>query len=100
MAQTLQQTPLQDRHCALGAKMVPFAGWEMPVQYKGIIAEHQAVRQAVGLFDVSHMGRIFVTGPDAERFLDYLSTNKIAGKATGTATYTVWCNEKGGSVND
>lgn len=94
------KTALYDRHVALGAKMIPFAGWEMPVQYKGVIAEHQAVRQAAGLFDVSHMGRINVEGPDAERFLDYLSTNKIAGKEAGTATYTVWCHQDGGSVDD
>lgn len=95
------QTVLYGRHCALGAKIVPFAGWEMPIHYqKGILAEHQAVRQAVGLFDVSHMGRILIKGPDAERFLDYLSTNKIADKANGTATYTVWCNETGGCVDD
>ena len=77
------RTGLYDRHVALGAKMVDFAGWEMPLQYQGILAEHQAVRQAVGLFDVSHMGRIKVSGPDAERLLDYLSTNRIAGKAAG-----------------
>lgn len=80
--------------------MVPFAGWDMPVQYKGIIAEHQAVRQGVGLFDVSHMGRILVEGPDAEKLLDFLSTNQIAGKPDGSATYTVWCHEHGGSVDD
>jgi aminomethyltransferase len=80
--------------------MVPFAGWEMPIQYKSILAEHQAVREKVGLFDVSHMGFIAVRGPDAEALLDYLSTNQIAGKKSGTATYTVWANEKGGSVDD
>jgi len=94
------KTALYDQHCALGAKMVSFSGWEMPVQYKGILVEHQAVREAVGLFDVSHMGRILVNGPDAEKFLDYLSTNKIADKAPGTVTYTVWCNEKGTCVDD
>ncbi|MBA3721844.1 MAG: glycine cleavage system aminomethyltransferase GcvT [Parachlamydiaceae bacterium] len=94
------KTALYDRHCALGAKMVPFAGWEMPVQYKGVIAEHNAVREAVGLFDVSHMGRILVEGEDAETFLNTLSTNQIAGKDNGTATYTVWCHEEGGCVDD
>lgn len=95
------KTALYDRHLELGAKLVPFAGWEMPVHYQqGIIKEHQAVRQAVGLFDVSHMGRILVFGPDAEPFLDYLSTNRIAGKADGSATYTVWCHESGGAVDD
>lgn len=94
------RTVLYDRHVALEAKMISFAGWEMPVQYKGIIAEHQAVRLAAGLFDVSHMGRINIEGPDAERFLDYLSTNKIAGKESGSAIYTVLCHENGMSVDD
>jgi aminomethyltransferase len=94
------KTALYYRHVALGAKMISFAGWEMPLQYKGIVAEHQTVRQTVGLFDVSHMGRILVRGADAEPFLDYLSTNKIAGKAPGTVTYTVWCHENGGCVDD
>ena len=94
------KTALYDRHIALGAKIVPFAGWDMPVQYQGVLAEHLAVRQSVGLFDVSHMGRIHVKGPDAERLLDFLSTNHIAGKANGTATYTVWCHVHGGSLDD
>lgn len=94
------KTALYDRHINLGAKIVPFAGWEMPVQYKGVLAEHQAVREAVGLFDVSHMGRIHVRGLDAERFLDFLSTNRIVGRPKGSATYTVWCHAHGGSVDD
>lgn len=94
------RTALFDRHLFLQAKMVDFAGWEMPVEYKGIIQEHKAVREKVGIFDVSHMGRIQIEGKDAEKLLDYLSTNKIAGKANGTATYTVWCMENGGSVDD
>lgn len=94
------KTILYDRHYALGAKMVPFAGWDMPVQYKGIIAEHNAVRNKVGLFDVSHMGRIMVSGSDAEHLLNELSTNQIVGKKDLTATYTVWCHENGGSVDD
>jgi aminomethyltransferase len=94
------KTALYDRHIALGAKMVAFAGWEMPVQYEGILAEHQTVRQTVGLFDVSHMGRILVQGPDAERLLDFLSTNHMVGKAAGSVTYTVWCHGHGGSVDD
>ena len=65
MAQTLQRTPIHDRHVALGARMVPFAGWEMPVQYSGIIDEVRAVREAAGVFDVSHMGEIAVMGPGA-----------------------------------
>jgi aminomethyltransferase len=94
------KTPLHDRHCALGVKIISFAGWEMPVYYKGVIGEHQAVRQRVGLFDVSHMGCIQVRGKDAERFLDYLSTNQIQGKTEGSVIYTVWCHENGGSIDD
>jgi len=94
------RTALYERHKTLGAKMVDFNGWEMPVQYKGIIAEHHAVRNAVGMFDVSHMGRIVIQGEDAEPFLDFLSTNKIAGKPDFTATYTVWSNSHGGTVDD
>lgn len=94
------RTPLYDSHVALGAKMTAFAGWEMPIQYKGIIQEHLAVRQAAGIFDVSHMGRILISGRDAEKFLDFISTNTISGKKPGTATYTVLCHDHGGSVDD
>lgn len=94
------KTVLYDRHIALGAKMVDFSGWKMPLHYQGIIAEHHAVRNRVGIFDVSHMGRILIQGEEAEAFLDYLSTNKISGKPDYSATYTVWCNNKGGCVDD
>lgn len=94
------RTVLYDTHCALGAKVVDFQGWEMPIQYKGIILEHQAVRNNVGLFDVSHMGRIFVEGPDSFDLLNYLSTNELRGKEAGTATYTVWCHDSGMCVDD
>ena len=94
------RTPLYDRHVALGAKMVDFAGWEMPVQYQGIIPEHLAVRNHAGIFDVSHMGRVEIEGRDAEVFLDHLSTNALRGKAPGSATYTVWPTHQGGSVDD
>lgn len=94
------KTALYARHCALGAKMVDFCGWEMPLQYQGIIPEHHAVRERVGLFDISHMGRVLVQGKDAEKFLDYISTNKIAGKQDGSATYTVWCLPSGGCIDD
>lgn len=94
------RTALYERHLALGAKMVNFAGWEMPLQYQGVLVEHQAVRQAVGLFDVSHMGCIHVRGLDAERLLDFVSTQRIAGKEAGSATYTVWCDFHGMSVDD
>lgn len=80
--------------------MVDFAGWEMPLQYQGVLAEHQAVRHAAGLFDVSHMGLIKISGIDAEQLLDFLSTNQITGKAPFTATYTVWSNPQGGCVDD
>lgn len=94
------KTVLYDRHVALGAKMVDFSGWLMPVQYQGIIPEHHAVRQHVGIFDVSHMGRILIQGDDAETFLDEISTNHIAGKPDFSATYTVWCNDAGGCIDD
>lgn len=94
------KTALFDKHTALGAQIVDFCGWEMPLRYSSVVAEHQAVRERVGVFDVSHMGRIEVRGPQAEAFLDYLSTNRIAGKSDATATYTVWAQEDGGAVDD
>ncbi|MCB1136302.1 MAG: glycine cleavage system aminomethyltransferase GcvT [Chlamydiia bacterium] len=94
------KTPLFDRHVALGARIVPFSGWQMPVQYSGIREEHHAVRQAAGIFDVSHMGVIDILGPDAEKLLDHLSTNVVSGKKDGTATYTVWAKEDGTCVDD
>lgn len=94
----MKKSPLHERHIALGAKMVDFAGWEMPLQYKGILQEHASVRQKAGLFDVSHMGRVAVTGKEAYLFLDFLSTNQLRG--AGKATYTCWCNEAGGTVDD
>lgn len=94
------RTSLFPEHQALGAKIVDFCGWEMPVQYKGVIQEHQAVRQSVGMFDVSHMGRITVEGDQAEQFLDELSTNQIAGRPDFSATYTVWCRDDGTCIDD
>ena len=94
------KTVLYDRHMSLGAKMVDFCGWIMPVSYQGITLEHLQVRQKVGIFDISHMGRILVSGPDAEAFLDYISTNTIIGKADCSATYTVWSLPRGGCVDD
>jgi aminomethyltransferase len=93
-------TSLLEAHRALGGKIVDFYGWQMPVQYKGVIHEHLAVRSKVGIFDVSHMGRIVIEGLEAESLLDYLSTNHIADKQDGSATYTVWCDEKGMVVDD
>lgn len=94
------RTCLYEEHLALGAKMVLFNDWEMPLQYVGIIQEHRTVREKVGLFDVSHMGLVRITGEQAEAFLDYLSTNKIAGKPDFSVTYTLWCHENGGCVDD
>lgn len=96
----IMRTALFDKHRAHGAKMVEFCGWEMPIQYSGIIEEHKKVRESAGLFDVSHMGRIDIVGLDAERFLDYLSTNVIAGKKDLSCTYTVWCRRDGSSIDD
>lgn len=95
------KTGLHEKHIALGAKIVDFSGWEMPLQYsKGIKQEHMAVRKGVGIFDVSHMGRVLVRGKGAEALLDYVSTNKILGKKDHVATYTVWASEHGGVVDD
>lgn len=94
------KTALYEKHLALGAKLVDFGGWEMPIQYKGIIHEHLIVRQHVGMFDVSHMGRIIIEGKEAEQLLDYLSTNTIRNKSDGSATYTVWCNHDGKCIDD
>jgi aminomethyltransferase len=100
MTQTLQRTPLHERHVALGARMVPFAGWEMPVQYAGVIQEHRAVRSDAGVFDVSHMGEIEVEGPRALELLQGLLSNDLARLAAGTAQYTLLTNERGGIVDD
>ena len=100
MAQTLQRTPLHDRHIALGARMVPFAGWEMPVQYEGVIEEHRAVRTDAGVFDVSHMGEIEVEGPRAHELLQRLLSNDLDRIEPGEAQYTLLTNERGGIVDD
>src|SRR3981081_2284378 len=100
MAQTLLQTPLHDRHVALGARMVPFAGWEMPVQYEGVIQEHRAVRTDAGAFDVSHMGEIEVEGPRALELLQSLLSNDLDRLGPGDAQYTLLTNERGGIVDD
>jgi aminomethyltransferase len=100
MAQTLQRTPLHDRHVALGARMVPFAGWEMPVQYEGVIEEHRAVRTDAGVFDVSHMGEVEVEGPLALELLEGLLSNDLDRIDVGEAHYTLLTNERGGIVDD
>ncbi len=96
----LKATPLTAWHHEHGAKMVPFAGYEMPVQYRGVLAEHEAVRQRVGIFDITHMGEIEVTGPAAEGWLDHLATNRIAGMAIGKVVYTAMCKPDGGVLDD
>src|SRR3954470_296352 len=96
----LRRTPLHDRHVAAGARLVPFAGWEMPVQYESVKAEHLAVRGASGVFDVSHMGEIETRGPDAGRFLQHLVTNDVDKVAVGGAQYALLCREDGGVLDD
>src|SRR5438093_9639148 len=100
MAQTLLRTPLHDRHVALGARMVPFAGWEMPVQYEGVIPEHKAVRGDCGVFDVSHMGEFEVEGPRATELLQATLSNDLDRIAPGQAQYTLLTNERGGIIDD
>jgi aminomethyltransferase len=100
LASALRRTPLYAQHVALGGRMVPFVGWEMPVQYKGIVEEHHAVRQRVGLFDVSHMGRLGLTGADAASFLRGLVTYDIAGLEVGGSHYGLVCQEDGGILDD
>ena len=96
----LKQTCLYGRHVALGAKMSPFAGFMMPIQYDSITVEHNAVREKAGVFDVSHMGEIFVSGPDAERFVNHIFTNEIRGFGPGKILYGMMCYEDGGVVDD
>src|SRR5438128_5216656 len=96
----LKSTPLNAIHRSLGAKMVDFGGWEMPVQYSGLVEEHHTVRKAVGLFDVSHMGEIEIRGPEAERLVDYVSTNAASRLKTGQAQYSGLLYEHGGFVDD
>jgi aminomethyltransferase len=98
--QTLLRTPLFDRHVALGARLVPFAGWEMPVQYEGVIPEHRAVRTDAGAFDVSHMGEFVVEGPAARAFLQTVLSNELDRIGPGRAQYTLLTNEQGGIVDD
>jgi aminomethyltransferase len=98
--QTLRRTPLYERHTGLGARMVPFAGWEMPVQYEGVIAEHKAVRSDCGVFDVSHMGELEVEGPRAAELLQSVLSNDLEKVEVGGAQYTLLTNERGGIVDD
>ena len=98
--QTLRRTPLYERHLEAGARLVPFAGWEMPVQYEGVIAEHRAVRGDAGVFDVSHMGEIEVEGPTAGAFLQSVLSNDVDKLQPGEAQYTLLTTETGGIVDD
>lgn len=101
MTSQSKRTPLYDSHVAAGAKIVPFAGYEMPVQYPaGIIYEHKAVRQRAGLFDVSHMGELEIRGPEALALVQLVATNDVSKIAVGQAQYTVLCNDDGGAIDD
>jgi aminomethyltransferase len=99
-AETLRHTALHDRHVAAGAKLVPFAGWEMPIQYAGVREEHLTVRERAGVFDVSHMGEVETRGPDALRFLQRMLSNDVSKLAIGGAQYSVLCREDGGVLDD
>src|SRR5215213_3559052 len=96
----LKRTPLRDFHAQHGARLVDFAGWEMPVQYRSILEEHKAVRRTAGLFDVSHMGEVDVRGADAGRFLNHLVTNDVAKLFPGRVLYSPMCYPPGGVVDD
>ena len=95
-----KRTCLYDKHVALGALISPFGGFDMPIQYTGIVDEHNAVRQACGIFDVSHMGEVLVTGPESEKFVNYIFTNDIAGAPDGKIFYGMMCHPTGGVVDD
>ncbi len=99
-ATAARHTALYDVHTRLGAKMVEFAGYMMPISYRGIVAEHQAVRERVGLFDVSHMGEVYVTGPRALAFVQSITVNDASTLADGQAQYSAMCTEDGGIVDD
>ncbi|MBL9136033.1 MAG: glycine cleavage system aminomethyltransferase GcvT [Verrucomicrobiales bacterium] len=96
----LKRTPLFEAHVGLGARIVEFGGWEMPIQYSGILDEHHAVRTAAGLFDISHMGEVFVSGPAAEEFLNGVLTNDLRKLVPGQGQYTLMCRPHGGVIDD
>src|SRR6202040_1764939 len=95
-----KKTPLYDEHVKRGAKMVPFAGWLMPVQYTSIVEEHQAVRKNVGMFDISHMGQLIIDGNEARDWLNTMLTNNIDKLEVGQGQYTFLLNERGGIIDD
>ena len=94
------KTPLHQNHCERSARMVDFAGWSMPIQYEGIVAEHLATRQQVTLFDVSHMGRLSFSGANAAQFLDRISTRAVMPMQPGKIRYSLVCREDGGILDD
>ena len=96
----MKRTPLYAAHQRLGGKLIEFGGWEMPVQYTSITDEHLAVRKAAGLFDISHMGEVLISGAGAEAFLNQTLTNDIRKLAAGQGQYTLMCNERGGVIDD
>src|SRR5437773_4681290 len=96
----MKRTPLFAAHQRLGARLVEFGGWEMPVQYTSIMDEHLAVRKAAGLFDISHMGEVLISGPDASEFLNCTLTNDTRKLSIGLGQYTLMCNANGGVVDD
>ena len=97
---TLQRTPLFDHHVALGAKLADFGGWEMPIEYTGTVGEHAAVRESVGIFDVSHMGKVRITGPGAADFVNTVVANDVHRIADGQAQYSMLCADDGGIIDD
>src|SRR5437867_2516320 len=96
----LKRTPLFEAHQKLGARLIEFGGWEMPVQYTSITDEHLAVRRAAGIFDISHMGEITISGAVAADFLNDILTNDIRKLSPGEGQYTLLCNERGGTIDD
>mgnify|MGYP001472018404 FL=1 len=96
----LKRTPLFESHQKLGGRLIEFGGWEMPVQYSSIVDEHNAVRRAAGVFDISHMGEVSVTGAGATDFLNFVLTNDVKKLAVGQGQYSIMCNERGGTIDD
>ncbi len=99
-ATEIRRTALYEQHRAAGGRLVPFAGWEMPIQYHSMIEEHKAVRERAGLFDVSHMGEIVLSGPDREKTVDWLTTSHVEGKGPGEVQYALLLKEDGGIIDD
>lgn len=98
--ENLKKTALHQRHLEAGAKMSPFGGFDMPIEYEGIVAEHEAVRSRAGMFDVSHMGEVIISGPEAARFVNYIFTNDISTLADGKILYGMMLNPDGGTIDD